>query len=79
MVELKNYGQNPQSLIPVKYAVNGEVADIEIPFDGFYTGVIGYGFNDGFVFDEPYDFSQPGTYYIKAWTELEEDLNTVKF
>ena len=77
MVELKNYGQNPQSLIPVKYAVNGEVADIEIPFDGFYTGVIGYGFNDGFVFDEPYDFSLPGTYYIRAWTELEEDLNTV--
>ena len=76
-VELKNYGQDPQSLIPVKYAVNGEVADIDIPFDGFYTGVIGYGFDDGFTFDEQYDFSLPGEYYVRAWTELEEDANLV--
>lgn len=74
-VVLKNYGQYPQTLIPVSYGVNGELADIEFPFDGNYTGVIGYNYDDDFAFNEQYDFSEPGEYYITAWTHLEEDSN----
>lgn len=74
-VELENYGQLPQTLIPVKYSVNGSDPGINFPFDGYYTGVIGYNSNDGFSFNTVFDFSEPGTYIVNGWTELETDSN----
>ncbi|GEM_PF-1103177 len=70
---LANYGQTPQSLFPFKYSVNGVVAGIPFPTDGFFTGVLG---NDSLIyveFDTKWDFSQPGPYHIEIWTELDTD------
>lgn len=72
-VTLKNFGGAPQSLIPFKYSVNNVAAGIPVPLDGYYTGVIS---NDSTVtidFETTFDFSLPGDYVIKAWTELEND------
>lgn len=72
-VTLKNFGAAPQSLIPFKYSVNGVEAGVPIPIDGFYTGVLS---NDSIVaidFETTFDFSVPGEYVIKAWTEFTGD------
>ncbi len=70
---LANYGQAPQSLFPFKYSVNGVPAGIPIPTDGLFTGVLG---NDSLIyveFDTKWDFSEPGTYHVEVWTELDND------
>ena len=72
-VVLKNFGGNPQSLIPFKYSVNGVDAGVPIPTDGFYTGVLGKDSTAEVAFETLYDFSPPGEYTIVAWTELEGD------
>lgn len=76
-VVLENFGQNPQSLIPFYYAVNGVVAPIPVPTDGFYTGVIGNDSTEVIFFETTFDFSAPGYYLVEAWTELGTDNNTV--
>ncbi|MEM1220866.1 MAG: T9SS type A sorting domain-containing protein, partial [Bacteroidota bacterium] len=76
-VVLENFGQNPQSLIPFYYAVNGVVAAIPVPTDGFYTGVIGNDSTEVVFFETTFDFSTPGYYLVEAWTELGTDNNTV--
>lgn len=72
-VLIRNFGQKPQTLFNFRYAVNGEVAPIPIPQDGFYTGVIGNDSIQFIEFETGYDFSAPGYYFIEAWTELETD------
>ena len=72
-VVLKNFGGNPQSLIPFKYSVNGVDAGVPIPTDGFYTGVLGKDSIAEVAFETTSDFSTPGEYTIVAWTELEGD------
>ena len=72
-VVLKNFGGNPQSLIPFKYSVNGVDAGVPIPTDGFYTGVLGKDSIAEVAFEKLFDFSTPGEYTIMAWTELEGD------
>ncbi len=72
-VGLHNYGQNPQSLIPFFYAVNGVEAPIPFPVDGFYTGVVSNDSTEVIDFETLYDFSVAGYYLIEAWTELETD------
>ncbi len=72
-VTLRNFGAAPQSLIPFKYSVNDVAAGVPVPIDGFYTGVLS---NDSIVtidFETTFDFSAPGEYVIKAWTEFEGD------
>lgn len=72
-ITMSNYGSNPQSLVPFKYSINGQPAAINIPLDGYFTNVIG---NDSIVileFETTADLSQPGTYEIAAWTELDGD------
>ncbi len=74
-VEIKNFGILPQTLIPFKYSVNEMDAGVPIPTDGVFTGVIS---NDSIAvieFETTYDFSQPGQYLIKAWTEKMPDVN----
>ena len=75
-VGLRNYGQNPQSLFEYFFAVNGELAAVTPPTDGFFTGVVG---NDSTIlvdFEITYDFSAPGFYLIEAWTNMEGDSDT---
>lgn len=72
---LQNYGQAPQSLIPFFYSINGVPANIPVPLDGFYTGVLGKDSTDLVSFEVPYDFSAPGYYLIELWTELPGDSN----
>ena len=72
-VRMSNYGANPQSLIPFRYAVNGLDAGVNQPQDGFYTGVLGKDSSDVLEFDLQYDFSKPGEYEITAFTQLPGD------
>jgi hypothetical protein len=72
-ITLKNYGGLPQALFEYKYGVNDEEVNINVPFDGFYTGVLGMDSTYNIEFDQRYDFSKEGLYVIKAWTELETD------
>lgn len=74
-IAMRNFGQYPQTLIPFYYAVNGEVAPIPVPTDGFFTGVIGNDSVEVIQFETTYDFSLPGYYLIEAWTELENDAD----
>ncbi|MDX1943216.1 MAG: T9SS type A sorting domain-containing protein [Saprospiraceae bacterium] len=76
-VTLKNFGGNPQSLIPFKYSVNGVDAGVPIPVDGFFTGVLGKDSTFTVEFETTFDFSEPGEYIIQAWTELEEESETM--
>ena len=72
-VTIRNFGGNPQSLIPMGFSVNGQVAPVNIPLDGFYTGVLGKDSTDTFLFDLRWDFSEPGEYVIRLWTQLPAD------
>jgi hypothetical protein len=72
-VRIRNFGGNPQSLIPIKFSVNGQVAPVNIPLDGFYTGVLGKDSTDTFLYDLTWDFSEPGEYIIRIWTDLQSD------
>ncbi len=74
-VTLKNFGFNPQSLIPFNYSVNGVLAGVDQPFDGLYTGVLGTDSIVTIEFEATFDFSAEGVYTIAAWTELEGDLD----
>ncbi|MEK7255073.1 MAG: fibronectin type III domain-containing protein, partial [Bacteroidota bacterium] len=70
---LKNYGQLPQTLFEFHFAVNGQEIAVPVPQDGLFTGVIGNDSLQSISFETTYDFSEPGWYYIEAWTELEND------
>ena len=74
-VKIKNHGGAPVSLIPLKYSVNGVLAPVSQPTDGFYTGVISKDSTVTFSFKAQWDFSAPGEYQIAAWTELKDDKN----
>lgn len=74
-VSIINYGGLPQSLIPLNFSVNGELAGVDQPRDGFYTGVLTTDSIDQFTFDLLYDFLVPGENVIQLWTELETDSN----
>ncbi len=74
-IQLKNFGANPQSLIPFRFSVNGMDGEVAMPADGFYTDILS---KEAFVtiaFETIYDFSQIGTYDLAVWTELEGDSN----
>ncbi|MCC6723474.1 MAG: T9SS type A sorting domain-containing protein [Saprospiraceae bacterium] len=72
-VLLSNYGQKPQTLFEFYYAVNGQVAPVQTPQDGLFTGVLGNDSTQVIQFETNYDFSEPGIYYIQAWTVLDGD------
>lgn len=72
-VDLTNFGQLPQTLFEFYFAVNGVAANIPIPMDGLFTGVVGNDSTQNIAFETTWDFSQPGLYVIEAWTELEGD------
>jgi hypothetical protein len=70
---LKNFGAQPQTLIPFAYSVNSEPVSIDMPRDGIYTGVLGKDSTDVTQFDATFDFSAPGAYFVEVWTEVEND------
>jgi hypothetical protein len=72
-VGLTNFGGDPQTLIPFRYAVNGVPVQIPDPFDGFFTGVVGNDSTSIIDFETTFNFSEPGEYLITAWTELDSD------
>ncbi|MBK8655132.1 MAG: T9SS type A sorting domain-containing protein [Haliscomenobacter sp.] len=72
-VGIGNYGGEPQTFIPFLYAVNGRKANIDMPKDGMYTGVIGKDSIEEATFDLVYNFGAPGEYIVQAWTELKAD------
>jgi len=72
-VELKNYGANPQSLIPFKFSVNGVDGGVPIPTDGFYTGILSKDSSTIIQFETPTNLVNTGIYEIAVWTELEGD------
>jgi len=70
---ITNYGQAPQSLFNFRYSVNGVPASIPMFSDGFFTAVVGTADSTEIDFDTTFDFSEPGSYTIAVWTELEGD------
>lgn len=72
---LQNFGQLPQSLIPLNFSVNGIPGNVTMPMDGLFTGVVSFDSTATFPFDMTWDFSEPGNYAIEVWTEFEDDLN----
>lgn len=72
-VTLQNFGANPQTLIPFFFSVNGVVAGVSQPFDGYFTGVLGKDSTFTLPFETTFDLSAPGEYVIAAWTEFEND------
>lgn len=74
-VTMTNYGSDPQALFEFKFSVDGEEVNINIPLDGYYTGVLGMDSSYTISFDQKYDFSEKKTYEVKAWTDIPDDSN----
>lgn len=72
-VLIENFGGTPQSLIPFNFSVNEMPGGVNHPIDGVFTGVLGVDSIDRMDFDMHFDFTEPGEYEIKAWTEVEDD------
>jgi len=76
-VTLKNYGGNPQTLIPFFFSVNGIDAGVMTPIDGFYTNILSKDSTAIFTFETSYDFSLAGVYNIAVWTALAGDEQVI--
>ncbi|MEI6410158.1 MAG: T9SS type A sorting domain-containing protein [Bacteroidota bacterium] len=72
-IQMKNFGSAPQSLIYFNYTVNGVSSAVSQPEDGFYTGVLGKDSCELIEFKAMFDFSAPGEYLIKVFTEMNND------
>lgn len=74
-VRLKNFGGNPQTLIPFNFSVNGMDGGVMMPNDGFFTNILSKDSIAFLEFETTYDFSLMGVYEIAVWTALEGDSN----
>ena len=72
-IALENFGDNPQSLIPFFFSVNGMDGGVMTPSDGFYTNILSKDSIVNFTFETTYDFSAIGEYEIAVWTALTGD------
>lgn len=72
-VVMKNFGAQPQSLIPFRFSVNGVDGGVSQPQDGFFTGVLGKDSSEVIEFETTYDFSAPGEYLITVYTQMNGD------
>lgn len=73
MISMQNFGGLPQALIPFNFSVNDVDGGVPMPQDGFFTGVIGKDSIVDIEFETTFDFSEPGEYIVKVWTDLEAD------
>lgn len=72
-VGITNFGQNPQTLFPLNFSVNGVPSGVNQPVDGFFTGIVSRDSTEMFEFDLNYDFELPGEYTIQVWTDMLND------
>ncbi|WP_367391534.1 T9SS type A sorting domain-containing protein [Lewinella sp. LCG006] len=72
-VGITNFGQNPQTLFPLNFSINGVPSGVNQPVDGFFTGIVSRDSTEMFEFDLNYDFALPGEYTIQVWTEMMND------
>ena len=72
---ITNFGADPQSLFEFHFAVNGEEVSVTRPQDGVFTDVLGKGDTMLVSFDATFDFNEPGTYEVAAWTVLDGDVD----
>ncbi len=68
IVTINNYGLNPQSNFPVSYQINGGAVVTET-----YSNTIAAGANATYTFTATGNFSNIGTYNVKAYTGLVND------
>jgi hypothetical protein len=71
----KNFGTNPQELLPYYYSVNGRVYGIGNPLDSVFTGVLSKDSSASFMLNTPINFATSGEYNIAIWTYLPGDSN----
>lgn len=74
-IQITNFGSAPQALFGINFSVNGEPANVGMPQDGFFTGIVSNDSTEVFEFDLHYNFDGTGDYEIQVWTELEGDSN----
>jgi Secretion system C-terminal sorting domain len=72
---LSNAGGLPQQLIKFSGSVNGRNLPITFPADGLFTGVLSRDSSALVAVKSLYDFSAPGKYVIKIWSEVSGDRN----
>ncbi|MBT8220836.1 MAG: hypothetical protein KJP00_13485, partial [Bacteroidia bacterium] len=72
-ISISNYGQNPQQLFDFGYSLDFVEQEVNRPFDGFYTGVVGYDSTVMTTFDIKAPIGIPGKYIFQVWTDLQED------
>lgn len=74
-IELKNFGANPQSLIPYEFSINAINGGVPIPTDGFFTGILSKDSSTIIEFETPANLMNTGVYEIAVWTALAGDNN----
>jgi hypothetical protein len=72
---LGNAGGVPQQLIKFGGSVNGQNLPISFPADGLFTGVLSRDSTTLVAVRTLYDFSAPGRYVIRIWSEVPGDRN----
>ncbi len=72
-IGIRNFGGRPQSLIPVRFSLNGVPGSVSMPTDGVFTGVIGKDSTEIFEFDVEVNTMELGENVLKVWTDLEEE------
>ncbi len=72
-IQITNFGQNPQQLFNFGYSLEGIEGNVTQPFDGFYTGIVGFDSTVMTTFDVMADLLKPGEYTFKIWSALSTD------
>ncbi len=72
-VTLKNFGADPQTLIPFDFSINGVAGGVSMPFDGVFTGVLGKDSTFTIEFDAKAQVGTPNIYEVLVWTGVEKD------
>lgn len=70
---ITNFGQQPQQLFDFGYSLEDVEGSVSRPFDGFYTGIVGFDSTVMTTFDVKADLAVPGEYEFKIWTLLGND------
>lgn len=72
-IQITNFGQNPQQLFDFGYSIEDVEGNVMQPFDGFYTGIVGFDSTVVTTFDARAAIQEPGEYLFKIYTELSTD------
>jgi len=72
-LSITNFGQQPQQLFDFGYSLEDVEGNVSRPFDGFYTGIVGFDSTVMTTFDVQADLAIPGEYEFKIWTALPDD------